>query len=180
MANEKPITIVDLIRVTKEVSREVTKEVVQELVPDMIRRGTDDIRAEVTGQGIRLKIVQTDVRRLKDTVRQQQGSMQELQESHQQLTGSAQHLQGSYQALTGSVQKLQGSYKDLKDSVYRLEVLNEDFDHRMAADAELLRNNLNVRDQVRDHETRLGSVESFQTIVKDTVRDHSRQLKSAG
>lgn len=150
MADLKPITIDDLTRVSREVSSQVFREIIQELVPGMIRHGIDDIRSELSSQGMRLKTVQIDVSQLKNSVR----------------------------GLHKSVHGLEATVHVLKESVHRLEGLNEEFDERMKADGELIRENLNVRDQVRAHETRLCQAESLQTILKNTVRDHSHKLKS--
>lgn len=66
---------------------------------------------------------------------------------------------------------------DIRKKVYRLEVLYEDLDHRFRADSELLRSNLKVKDQVDNHENRLTSIESTQSLLKKAVTEHSKQLK---
>ena len=73
---------------------------------------------------------------------------------------------------------LQIDVNSIKQSVRRLGILYEDLDDHFSIATELLHDNLNVRDQIYDHETRLTNVESVQTIMKRTVREHSRKLKT--
>lgn len=77
-----------------------------------------------------------------------------------------------------TIKSIKADISNLKGLTRKQGVLLEDLDERFKADSELLRDNLNVKDQVDDHETRLSGVEADQTLLKRVVKEHSQQLKT--
>lgn len=187
MADTRPITITDLHNVTRDVINELVptmirtaiadavptmvRTIIQDTVPDMVRTISKQT-AKDTLQEVLPAILPDLIRQGTNDLRSELGNqgmrLKAVQLDVRQLKESVRHLP-----------KIEQSTRELKASVRRLEGLNEEFDDRMKADGELLRDNLNVKAQVDDHETRISGVESLQTILQSAVRDHSRKLKSA-
>lgn len=72
--------------------------------------------------------------------------------------------------------ELRADVRDLKTNYRTQSVLLEDLESRFTTVCEAIDDNLNVQSQVRNHEVRLTSVESLQTLMRRTLREHSRRL----
>lgn len=150
-----------IIPIITSVTRQIFREEVPPIVRKIVREETEP-RFGVIGQD--LQNITLELHR--------HGKI--LDEHTQILQEHSRVLQEHTQILQQHSQMLQKHTQEL----HRLGVLYEDLDDRFRADGELLRENLNVQDQVTSHEGRLQSVESTQKILKAAVTDHSRLLKA--
>jgi hypothetical protein len=100
--------------------------------------------------------MQLDVNYLKNIVRENSKAIKRLENvANEHSMTLAEH--------TSELTRLGGLYEYLED--------------KFKADGELLKRNLNVKDQVRDHDYRLMNVETDQKLLKKVVTEHSRLLK---
>ena len=66
----------------------------------------------------------------------------------------------------------------VKSEIYRLETLLEHTDSNVSVMLGMLTDNLKVKPQLDDHETRLTDIEANQPSIISTLALHSKQLKA--
>ena len=119
----------------------------------MIREETEDLR--------------TEVRRLSVVYEKIDGKYVALNDKYETMNYKLDNL---ITVVTGP--------NGLQDEVRRLGVLYEDMDGKIDTMLEMLSPTVSIRTEVAAHDDRLTNLEHDNHLLKETVADHSRQLRN--